>query len=96
MVGRHRPLTTGAGSSDPHAFTGFAAQITDGPRPQWPGRLSCPPIDAVLPDYRVGLLASPAIIFQPQAFSWGSIAARSLRAGTPLLYEAHRRDIASI
>ena len=38
----------------------------------------------------------PDIIFQLRAFSWAWIAARSLRAPTPLLYEAHRRNIASI
>jgi molecular chaperone DnaK len=35
-------------------------------------------------------------IFQRLGFSWAKVALRSLQAHTPLLYEAHRRNIASI
>ena len=35
-------------------------------------------------------------IFQSRAFSWPKVASQSLQAPTPLLYEAHRRNIASI
>ena len=35
-------------------------------------------------------------IFQGRGFSWAKVALQSLQASTPLLYEAHRRNIASI